>query len=347
MNVHFSYKTAKTPDVEKELQTQVEKLERRLHAFRPELVHLHGSVEPNSTRASVSVALNLRLPSGQLAVHESAPTAVQAAKAAFADLLAQLNKHKELLRSQHKWRGRRAGRQAIPAVPFEKTVAAVTAPSVTDADIRSYVNVSLARLERFVDRELRYREAGGLIEPGWITRDEVIDEVIATALADGEERPQPLSLERWLYRLSIRALSEIDARNHEHVPTAVPLETSARKQNVRASNDSQLQYHQPDELLLEEEVIADRRALTPEEIAASDEILQQVESALLHAPARDREAFVLFAIEGFTVEEIAAATDRSVDDVRASIAAAREHLRRTLPGPEVFRERVLHYSKTA
>ena len=346
MNVHFSYKAAKTPDVEKEFQTQVEKLERRLHAFRPELVHLHGSVEPNSSRASISVVLNLRLPSGQLAVRESAPTGVQAAKAAFSDLLAQLNKHKELLRSEHKWR-RRANRQPASAVPFEKTVAAVPAPGVTDADIRSYVNVNLARLERFVDRELRYREASGLIEPGWITREDVIDEVIATALGDGEERPQPLSLERWLYRLSIRALSEIDARNHEHLSGAVPLETSARKQNVCASNDSQLQYHQPDELLLEEEVIADRRTLTPEEIAASDEILHQVESALLDAPARDREAFVLFAIEGFTVEEIAATTDSSPENVRASIAAAREHLRRTLPGPEVFRELVLHYSKTA
>ncbi|HXE90981.1 MAG TPA: sigma factor-like helix-turn-helix DNA-binding protein [Terriglobales bacterium] len=345
MNVHFSYKAAKTPEVEKELQNQIEKLERRLHAFRPELVHLHGSIEPNSTRASVSVALNLRLPSGQLAVHDSAPTGVQAAKAAFSDLMAQLNKHKELLRSQHKWR--RHSRQTASAVPFEKTVAAVPAPGVTNADIRSYVNVNLARLERFVERELRYREAAGLIDPGWITREDVIDEAIATALANGEERPQPLSLERWLYRLSIRALSEIDARDHEHVPAAVPLETSARKQNVRATDDSQLQYHQPDELLLEEEVIADRRALTPEEIAASDEVLQQVERALLHAPARDREAFVLFAIEGFTIEEIAAATDRSVTDVRASIAAAREHLRRTLPGPEVFRERLLHYSRTA
>ncbi len=345
MNVHFSYKAAKTPEVEKEFQTQIEKLERRLHAFRPELVHLHGSVEPNSSRASISVALNLRLPSGQLAVRESAPTAVQAAKAAFSDLVGQLNKHKELLRSEHKWRRRRA--QSAPAVPFEKTVAAVQAPGITDADIRSYVNVNLARLERFVDRELRYREASGLIEPGWITREDVIDEVIVTALADGEERPQPLSLERWLYRLSIRALSEIDTRDHEHLPGAVPLETSARKQNVRASNDSQLQYHQPDELLLEEEVIADRRTLTPEEIAASDEILHQVESALLDAPAPDREAFVLFAIEGFTVDEIAAATDCSAENVRASIAAAREHLRRTLPGPEVFRERVLHYSKTA
>ena len=39
MNVHVSYKVSKTPDVEKEINHYVEKLNKRLQVFRPELVH--------------------------------------------------------------------------------------------------------------------------------------------------------------------------------------------------------------------------------------------------------------------------------------------------------------------
>ncbi len=346
MNVHISYKTAKAPAVETEFRNHVEKLGRRLHVFRPELVHLHAVVARNSAPAKITVSLNLRLPSGQLAAAEKAPTAVGAVKACFRDLLAQLTKHKELLRSQHKWRGRKAQTKRRARVPFEQTLASVKPPSVTGTDVRAYVNANLKRLERFVERELRYREASGQIHPGQVTREEVIDEVIATALGDGEERPQPLSLERWLYRLSLQAVSDLAERNEEHLP-AVRLEQSARKPNVSASSDSQLQYHQPDEMLHEEDVIADRRVWTPEDIASSDEILALVESTLVRTAPQDREAFVLFAVEGFSVEEIAVATDRRPAQVRTSISAARDHLQKELPVSRTLRERLLRHSQIA
>ncbi len=346
MNVHISYKAAKTPAVEKEFRQHVEKLGRRLHVFRPDLVHLHAVVEPNSTPRKIAVSLNLRLPSGQLAAEELASTAVAAIKACFKDLLAQLTKHKELLRSQHKWRGRKPEAKRRNRVPFEQTLASVKPVAVKGSDVRDYVNANLPRLERYVERELRYREVAGMIHPGQVTREEVIDEVICTALDDQQERPQPLSLERWLYRLSLQAMSELAERNEEHLP-AVPLERSARKPNVNASSDSQLQYHQPDEMLHEEDVIADRRAWTPEDIASSDEILALVEASLVRTAPPDREAFVLYAVEGFSVEEIAAATDRRPEQVRASVSRARDHLKKDLPIPQALRERLLHHSRIA
>ena len=75
MNVHVSYRLHKTPAVVKDLQHQVEKLRKRLQIFRSELVHLKGTVEQNSVREGTSVSLNLRLPSGQMAVEAKAPTA--------------------------------------------------------------------------------------------------------------------------------------------------------------------------------------------------------------------------------------------------------------------------------
>ena len=114
MNVHVSYRLHKIPAVEKDIQHQIEKLQKRLQVFRPELIHLKGVVEEISPREGTSVSLNLRLPSGQMAVQVSAATAAAAVKSAFEDLLQQVNKHKEILRASHKWQRGTRGDSARP-----------------------------------------------------------------------------------------------------------------------------------------------------------------------------------------------------------------------------------------
>lgn len=348
MNVHVSYKSPKTPDLEKEINQHVEKLRRRLQVFRPELIHLHAAIEQNSAREGHSVSLNLRLPSGQMAASAVGANPTGALKAAFDDLREQLTKHKDMLRNSYRWpHRRRAGRtRPQPQVPFEETLAAVKPPTVSDVDIGAYVNADLSRLIRFVDRELRFRESAGQFRPDQVTREEVIDETIATALGNGVEKPEKLALEPWLYRLAMRAIDDLATRNAEH-DVNVPLEQSTRKPNVRASDEFHLQFHQPDESMLGQDNIPDRGMATPEQIAASDEMIALVEAALRGAGGENREAFLLYAVEGFTLEEIAAISDRSVDQVRASITAARERLRKALPVPDEFKAQLLQNSKIA
>jgi RNA polymerase sigma factor (sigma-70 family) len=348
MNVHISYKVHRTPDIEKEINHHLEKLQKRLQVFRPELVHLKGSLEPNPGPEGVNVSFNLRLPSGQMAAQRSASTATASLKLAFDDLLQQLNKHKSLLRSSHKWPRWRRGPETRPEkqVPFEDTMAAVQPSTVSSDDIRSFVNANLGHLERFVERELYFRETADQILPDSVNKDEVIDEVVARALSNGMDKPERLALEPWLYRLALRALDELSAAGEES-GSGVPLEQSARRQNVRASDEPELQFHQPDETLTAENVIADRRALTPEDIAYSDEMVALVNLALKGAQPQDREAFILHAIEGFSVEEIAAITDRSSDAVHSSVAAGREHLRKSLRVANRSKEKQLQTTSTA
>jgi DNA-directed RNA polymerase specialized sigma24 family protein/ribosome-associated translation inhibitor RaiA len=332
MNVHVSYRLHKTPAVEKDIQHQIEKLRKRLQVFRPELIHLKGVVEEISAREGTSVSLNLRLPSGQLAVQTKAATAPAAVKSAFEDLLQQLNKHKEILRSSHKWQRGKRGNSARPGasvreVPFEQTLAAVYPATISGDDVRSYVNVNLPRLERFVEREIYFREAQEVIPPDTLTKEEVIDETIAAALAEGPEKPERLALEPWLYKLALQALDDL-SRTDESNDHAVPLEGSARRPNVRASDEAELQFHQPDESITGETVIGDARVATPEQIMASDEMLRLIASALRDLGSGPREAFILHAVEGFTVEEITAITSHPADRVLAFISAAREHLRK-------------------
>ncbi len=333
MNVHISYRLHKTPAVEKDIQHQIEKLRKRLQVFRPELIHLKGMVEETSAREGAIVSLNLRLPSGQMAVQAKASTAAAAVKTAFEDLLQQVNKHKDLLRSTHKWtRRQKDASRRNASVPFEQTLAAVFPATVSSDDVRSYVNVNLARLERFVEREIYFRETLDFIEPDSISTNEVIDETIAAALGDGnddgKEKPERLALEPWLYRLAMRALDELSRPDGAN-GNAVHLEDSARKRNIKASDEPELQFHQPDESITEETIIADGRIATPEQIVGSDEMLRLIASALRDLSPAHREAFILHAIEGFGIDEISAITGSPPEAVSFSISAAREQLRRS------------------
>src|SRR5215467_12387041 len=324
MNVHISYKLHKTPDIDKEIQHWTEKIRKRLQVFRPELVHLKGTVEQNSPREGTTVALNLRLPSGQMAVQTSAPVPAAAIKAAFDDLVGQIRRHKDLLRNSHRWRRRGVaeGRPA-PGIPFEQTIAAIAPLTATADDVRSYVNANFRRLRLFVEREISFRESSGQLEPDALNWQEVVDEAVARALDDSIEKPDRMALEPWLYRLAIRAMDAFEADRNDG-NSEIHLETVRRQRNELASDEPHLQFHQPDESMTAESSIADDRISTPEEIAYSDEMVTLVQFGLYAANREDREAFVLYGIEGFSIQEISAITDRPPEQVEQSILRARK-----------------------
>ncbi len=327
MNVHVSYKVEKTPDLEREINHQIEKLRKRLQVFRPELIHLKGILEQNSAREGTRVSLNLRLPSGQLAAQGRASNPTSAIKSAFDELGQQINRHKELLRSSHKWRRQKGtGQDSLePGIPFEQSVAAVPMPTISADDVRSYVDANLSRLQRFVDRELYFRHTSEEPPGDGLSTEEVVDEVIMQALTDGD-RPEKIALEPWLYHLAMRAMDRMSAAVND-LELPVHLEDSRRRQNVEASDEATLQFHQPDEGWTKESTIADRRVTTPEQDAYSDEIVALVQSALRGADRADREAFLLYGIEGFSLPEIAVITGRHPEAIRESIDRAREQVR--------------------
>jgi len=349
MNVHISYKGNNKPaDLEREVNPQIEKLQKRLQVFRPDLVHLRVSLDQATAKEGFNVSLDLRLPSGDIAAQETGTSAEGAIRKAFDDLIEQVSKHKDRLRAQHKWvRRRRVGRtRPQPQVPFEETVAAVLPEKVSDEDVSSWVNANLNRLMRFVDRELRFREASGQMQPDQVTPEEVVDETIAHALGDGD-KPEKVALEPWLFALARRSMQELGRRSAPD-ENAVPLTQALQGVTSTGHDEERMQFHQPDETPLAQDNVADRGAPTPEEIAMSDELVGMVDVSLRGTKTDDREAFLLYAIEGFTIDEIAVITNRAAEQVRASIKAAREHLRRTLPAKDqAFTERLLSTTKIA
>lgn len=372
MNVHVSYKAGKTPEVEHEFQHQLQKLERRLQIFKPELVHLHAILEQQNNR-SLSMTLNLRLPSGQMTAERSGENSLAAVKSSFSDLLVQVTKHKDLLRGHWTRKSsRREGRARLTAIPLpiepllaEKVVhtkphritageilapAANPAPAAkTDgtvpADLEMWLGANLRALEEFIDQELNFQVESEQVRQDQITREEVIDEVIVSALSHEDNRTQLLSLENWFHRLAVQAIRRLI---HTNADTAnISLDAPAGIQNVTGSDENVLQYHQPDDSLPEESIIRDESVRTPEEIMAGDEMVAQLDGVLRGVQTQDREAFVLFTLEGFTVDEISRLAGRPPDQVRQSIHDARIHIQQKLPTQNQLRRSLLHHSRVA
>ncbi len=350
MNVHISYKTGKTPEIEREFQHQLQRLETRLQIYKPDLVHFHAIVDKQNSHG-ISISLNLRLPSGQLAVQSSGENIVTAMKTAFTDLLSQVTRHKDLLRGQWNRKGRRVSVRKQPSSlsapqPSISSSSASAAPrDGAVPEFRAWINASLPRLKGFIERELQYRIAAGQIREGLISPEEVLDEVIVSALSPDEAKPRTLSLESWLNRLALRSLRTLAESNAD--TATVSLDAPAGIQNVTGSDENVLQYHQPDDSLPEESVIADRSVRTPEEIFASEEMVSQLDLVLHQVRPEDREAFVLYSLEGFTVEEIARISDRSPEYIRERIHHARKKLQEALPAHNQLKRSLLRGPRVA
>ena len=350
MNAHVSYKSGKTPDVEREFHHQLQKLQRRLHVFKPDLVHLRAVVDQENNR-SASTSLNLRLPSGQMAAQKSGENALAATKSAFADLFAQVTKHKELLRGHWTRASTRRAKRAAPLLAEPRPVPSTEPPAIarTDAaavsNIETWLSANLLQLEAFVDRELDFQVEAERIREGQVTREEVIDEVIVSALSQEDGKAQLLSLESWFHRLAVHAIRRLITANAD--TGNLSLDAPAGIQNVTGSDENVLQYHQPDDSLPEESIIRDQSVRTPEEIMAGDEMVAQLDIVLQGVHAHDREAFVLYTLEGFTVNEISRLAGRTADQVRESIRHARSHIQQKLPAQNQLRHSLLQHSRVA
>ena len=352
MNVHVSYKAVKTPEVEREFHNQIQKLRRRLQVFKPDLVHLRAFVEQDGSRRASS-SLNLRLPSGQMAAQRSGGNALAAVKASFADLLAQVTKHKELLRghwSQTQRRGPASQtgaepRQAAAAISSVRSIKPHPVANVAESGLEGWVNSNLARLEQYVEHELQSRVVAGQIREDQISREEVVDEVIVSALSQEDHRVGLLAPESWFHRLALQAIRRLI---HSNADTGnLSLDAPAGTPNVTGSDENVLQYHQPDDSLPEESVIRDTNVRTPEEIFAGEEMVAQLDIVLHEVKTEDREAFVLYTLEGFTVEEISRLTGKAAEEVRQSIRHVREWVQKKLPEGNQYRRSLLRRSRIA
>ena len=100
--------------VEEDFGRHVQKLSRLLKRYAPDLVHLHSSLEKTPRKSEFGFSLHLTLPTGTLHATGLGADVRSSAKAAFAELEAQVKKHQQKLRKDYVWKRKRA-RPALDA----------------------------------------------------------------------------------------------------------------------------------------------------------------------------------------------------------------------------------------
>lgn len=112
MKTSFSYKQSELREqTEKEVETCLQRLEKLLKNYAPDLIQLHGAFGRIPRRESFALSLNLSLPTGTMHATGEGSDVRASVRAAFSEILAQLKKHKDKLRKDYEWK-RKRGRRA-------------------------------------------------------------------------------------------------------------------------------------------------------------------------------------------------------------------------------------------
>ncbi len=204
-------------------------------------------------------------------------------------------------------------------------------PKSSEPTPREALQPYLAHLYAFVRREIAYYESLGLLREGELTAEDVVDEVIESALSLWERRP-PGSLRPWLLQLALRRLRQYLRAARERPSEAVPLEELVPQEDLSTLDlDTEIwEFYEPDDVIAWEDLLPDPKAQPPDAFLEEVEIDEPLGSALNSLPPRVREVFVLHALEGLTEEEIARLYGWNVDQVKRYLAQARDHLRAAL-----------------
>ena len=108
MKVTYSHMEAEyRKTIQPDMSHCIEKLERLLKKYDPDLVQLHTSLETIERTAQFSFALSLALPTGTLHAVATASDVRSSAKGALAELEGQVKKHQQKLRKDYEWKRKR------------------------------------------------------------------------------------------------------------------------------------------------------------------------------------------------------------------------------------------------
>lgn len=116
MKLSISYKHVQSQEsVEKEVKRHVDKLNKLLKSYSPDLVQLHGVFAGNAHKEEQSCTLNLSLPTGSLHATGTGKNVRASCKKAFRELEAQVKKHQALVRRDYQWKRKRPREREVLA----------------------------------------------------------------------------------------------------------------------------------------------------------------------------------------------------------------------------------------
>lgn len=175
------------------------------------------------------------------------------------------------------------------------------------------------QLQRYAQRRLRYYQALGMLTPGDLTADDLVNEGAATALRRLPDKPARLGYYPWFRRVTDTVLrryaQRAAVRNRNTVSLEEPVGETPDGETIRLRD-----------------ILPDPNQLSPDDILVQREMQRRIETALNRLPDEWRECYLMANIDGLSPAEIATVEGRDTDEIRQDIRFARDFLRDTLSG---------------
>jgi RNA polymerase sigma factor (sigma-70 family) len=176
--------------------------------------------------------------------------------------------------------------------------------------VRSYLHL----LRRYAQRRLRYYQALGVLHPGELSADDLVNETAAAALRRLDAKPPALGYFPWFRRVADTVLRRYVKRAAQRSRSTVSLE-----EPVGETQDG--------EVIRLRDILPDPKQPRPEDILVEQELARRVENALNRLPDEWRECYLMATLDSLSPSEIAAIEGMPLDDVRQDIRMARDFLR--------------------
>jgi RNA polymerase sigma factor (sigma-70 family) len=308
------------------------RLQKSLSRYRPDLQEIRLTVhrhQQSPLRSWYEARAVIHLPTGTLAAEAIDKDGRAALDGVADEIVKEVKRHNELVRKDYVYKRKaRRGADLEAAAPLlHKDVEAGR-----KEDFFRLLRPMLRTLRDHAERELRSLELRKLLHRGELTADDLLDEVVAQAWERFKERPRRLSPDLWLIDLLHEVLEQrikeeprghlsLQAKAKNVFPDLVPSE------DEREWWEELLGY---DEVLTLEDLIPDWNATPAWDQLEAEKKRDLLLSAVNELPGKQRQAFLLYALEDYNTAEIAMLQDRPESEVKRDIEAARQTLRERL-----------------
>lgn len=329
MNVRWTYRHC---DLEKETassywQDKLPRLQRILSRFRRDQCRLDMTLYYHEARKRWELRASLYLPTGLIVTNEEASDMHVVLDNVADELVRQIQRHKAKVRKEHLRRRRQ--RQ----LDHEKAAAHSLRSDYETRRPAAFFELLkplMSGVRNHAARELRILELEEVLPQGEVTVDDLVDDVLVTAWEYYGDHPPNTPTDVWLIGILHERLAELQ-RCYGDTKLSSPIERASAAEGADFDLDDL--YYWLSQAIEPEEPMTLEDILTGEESGdwlrelEAKEQHQRILSYLQQLPKHERQAFMLFEVEGFELAEIAMVLDRSEPDVATDIEHARTTLR--------------------
>lgn len=210
--------------------------------------------------------------------------------------------------------------RALVGVP-EQSLALPVASYEQRAAVIEYGLELIVPLRRFVEQEVSRWIDPAQLHNNVLEIDDVVADTYLAAVDQAETAPVARAFYTWLRRIARRQVRAAVLEFHERQRVEQSLNVTVR------TPLAELDEEQHEELLQLIEVLADPKAVLPEDLVERREVQDALAQFLVKLPEQWREVFLMKAVDGWHPDDIAAYEGLDPQQVTWQVAMSREFLR--------------------